>query len=53
MYASANRCPRYFASLSLMGLTGATKIDEAEEERLAARWERSGIWPHTAEQGTL
>jgi hypothetical protein len=52
MYASANRCPRYFASLSLMGLTGATKIDEAEEERLAARWERSGIWPHSAEQGT-
>ena len=35
-----------------MGMAGATKMDEAEEEELVARWKRSGIWPHTAEQDT-
>ena len=49
-YASASRCPRYLASLSLMGSAGATKMDEAEEERLVTHWKRSVIWPHTAEQ---
>jgi hypothetical protein len=51
-FASADHCPRFFASLSLMGKAGATKMEKSDEERLLNRWRQSKIWPRTAEQDT-
>lgn len=44
-FASVKRCPRYYESLSLLGLAGSTKIDQEEDERLKHFWERSDLWP--------
>jgi hypothetical protein len=51
-FASVERCPRYYQSLSLLGEAGSTKIDPAEDDRLKALWEKSGLWPRTAEGAT-
>lgn len=51
-YASVERCPRYYQSLSLLGEAGSTKIDSAEDERLLERWKQSDLWPRTDEYAT-
>jgi hypothetical protein len=51
-FASVERCPRYYQSLSLLGEAGSTKIPADEDARLNALWEKSDLWPKTAEGGT-
>jgi hypothetical protein len=51
-FASVERCPRYYQSLSLLGDAGFTKIEAAEEERLLSKWKSSEFWPRTGEQTT-
>jgi hypothetical protein len=51
-FASVERCPRYYQSLSLLGDAGSTKIAPDEDDRLKAIWEKSDLWPKTAEGGT-
>lgn len=51
-YASVDRCPRYYQSLSLLGSAGSTAIPRREDERLLRKWGRSDIWPKTGEQAT-
>ena len=51
-YASVYRCPRFFQSLSLLGDAGSTRIDPYEDDRLKQSWEKTDIWPVTAEQAT-
>lgn len=48
-FASVNRCPRYYESLSLLGRAGSTPILPADDDRLKSRWEKSDIWPKTDE----
>jgi hypothetical protein len=38
--------------LSLLGEAGSTAIDPKEDAELLKRWERSDLWPVTAEQST-
>src|SRR2546427_5760136 len=51
-FASVERCPRYWQSLSLLSELGSTKLDPKREEDLRRRWERSEYWPPTAEYAT-
>ena len=51
-FQNANACPRYYASLSLLGDHGCTKIDKAEDDRLEALWENHPLAPKTREQET-
>ncbi len=52
-FASVERCPRYFQSIALLGDSGVSvKIPTEEDERLQKRWEKSDLWPKTAESGT-
>lgn len=51
-FASADRCPRYYQSLSLLGQAGATQIDPKVDARLLKKWKRHDLWPKTMEQET-
>lgn len=51
-FATVERCPRYYQSLSLLGGAGSTKIDPEEDERLKRYWEGSDLWPRTGEYAT-
>jgi hypothetical protein len=51
-FASVERCPRYYTSLSLLGEAGSTKIPKDEDDRLEAMWEKSDLWPRTDEGAT-
>jgi hypothetical protein len=51
-FATVERCPRYYQSLSLLGEAGSTKIQAEEDERLKAFWEKSDLWPRTGEHAT-
>ena len=51
-FASVERCPRYYQSLSLLGNAGSTEIDPNEDERLKRYWEGSDLWPRTREYET-
>ncbi len=51
-FATVERCPRYYDSLSLLGEVGSTKISPEEEARLTAFWEKSDLLPRTKEQAT-
>src|SRR5450631_3123171 len=51
-FAAVERCPRYYQSLSLLGEAGSTKMPTDEDERLKAFWEKSELWPRTAEQAS-
>jgi nucleoside phosphorylase len=49
--ASVELCPRYYLSTALLGVSGVTtKITEADDTRLQAKWEKHPCWPRTAEQ---
>lgn len=50
-FASVDLCPRYFLSLSLLGISGiTTKLASDEEARLQAKWKQHPLWPRTTEQ---
>ncbi len=51
-FATVERCPRYYQSLSLLGEAGSTKMPPDEDERLKTFWEKSEFWPRTGEQAT-
>lgn len=52
-FANVNRCPRFYQSLSLLGRVGsATEIEKSKDEELQRFWEKSELWPVTAEQET-
>ena len=51
-FASVHRCPRYYASVSLMGTAGNTAIDPETDARLLETWRTSDLWPVTDEQAT-
>ena len=48
-FASVERCPRYFESLSLLGRAGSTPVSPTEDDRLKSFWEKSDLWPKTGE----
>jgi len=49
-FTSVRRCPRYYASLSLLGDAGSTKIERGEDMKLLKEWRRSDLWPVVMEQ---
>jgi hypothetical protein len=49
-FASVERCPRYYYSLSLMGEVGSTAIASADDEQLKDRWAKSDLRSRTKEQ---
>ena len=49
-FASLDRCPRFYQSVSLLGEAGSTKIDPDEDKRLFEKWRSSDLWPVTGEQ---
>lgn len=51
-FATADRCPRFYQSLSLLGKAGSTSIEPDEDERLRKKWIDSDLWPLTGEQAT-
>jgi len=51
-YASVDLCPRYYQSLSLLGSTGATKMDEKDDKKLLKKWKKSDLWPKIEEHAT-
>jgi len=51
-FASVQRCPRFYQSLSLLGSAGSTGIEPKEDERLLEKWKKSDLWPVTREQAT-
>lgn len=51
-FASADRCPRYYESLSLLGRAGSTAIPVDEDNRLKSFWEKTDLWPKTGEEAS-
>ncbi|MBI3662190.1 MAG: hypothetical protein HY234_03955 [Acidobacteria bacterium] len=51
-FASVNRCPRFYESLSQMGEAGSTKIESVQDQELLKRWKSSDLWPVTLEEAT-
>lgn len=52
-FATVEKCPRFYQSLSLLGNAGvSTSIQPDEDERLKTYWSSTDIWPKTDEQAT-
>jgi len=51
-FATAERCPRYYQSLSLFPQLGGTAMDPKEDERLLEKWKKSDLWPRVDEHAT-
>lgn len=51
-FATADSCPRFYQSLSLLGSAGCTSIPGNEDQRLFDKWKKSDLWPLTGEQAT-
>lgn len=51
-FATADSCPRFYQSLSLLGSAGCTSIPENEDQRLLEKWKLSDLWPLSGEQET-
>jgi hypothetical protein len=52
-YASINRCPRYFESVSLLGEKGiASKMPASRHDEALRMWEGHELWPATGETAT-
>src|SRR3989338_7766453 len=51
-FATVTSCPRFYQSLSLLGEAGSTSIPEKEDKKLLSKWNKSPLWPVTAEQET-
>ena len=51
-FATADRCPRYYQSISLFSKTGGTSLSPEEDSRLFEKWEKTEFWPKIAEHET-
>ncbi len=52
-FATVERCPRFYQSLSLLGQVEiTTKIAPAEDKRLLESWSKTDVWPKVLEQET-
>src|SRR5687768_14025079 len=51
-FATSERCPRYYQTLSLLEHAGATEIPKERDEQLKKFWEKTDLWPLTREQET-
>jgi len=51
-FATVDRCPRYYQSLSLLAVTGATEIGAEDDSRLLKKWKHSELWPKIREHET-
>lgn len=51
-FATADRCPRYYQSLSLFSKTGGTSLSPEDDARLLKKWETSELWPRIDEHAT-
>lgn len=52
-HATVHRCPRYFASVSLLSAQGiTTSMDQALHDQLLKKWEVHELWPVTGEGAT-
>ena len=52
-FGTMQRCPRYYQSLSLLGMIGTnTAIDPKLDKRLLRKWKKTHFWPTVAEQET-
>ena len=51
-FATADRCPRYYQSLSLFSKIGGTSLSPEEDARLLEKWEKSELWPKLDEHAT-
>lgn len=51
-FATVDRCPRYWASLSLLKHMGHTSLSDEEERRLEKKWAQSDLLPKIAEHDT-
>ena len=52
-FASVHRCPRYYASYSLLGERGiTTKLEPRIDNAVRSKWERSDLWPSLGEEDT-
>lgn len=51
-FATVDRCPRYYQSISLFSSTGGTVLSSEEDERLLEKWKISELWPRIAEHET-
>ena len=52
-FASVERCPRFYQSVSLLGQAGfTTQIPPDEDRRLQTAWQKSDLWPRTHERAS-
>lgn len=52
-FATADRCPRYFQSITVLGMSGeTTKVDPDEHARLFDKWKNTDVWPTLDEEST-
>jgi hypothetical protein len=51
-FATVDRCPRYWDSLSMLQHMGYTSVSEQESQRLEKKWAGSDLRARTAEQDT-
>src|ERR1017187_5287269 len=51
-FATVDRCPRYWDSLSMLQHIGFTSVSEQESQRLEKKWAGSDLRARTAEQDT-
>jgi hypothetical protein len=52
-FASVERCPRYYQSLSALGRAKiSVELPSHEDERLHLHWEKSELWPKSEENST-
>jgi Predicted nucleotide-binding protein containing TIR-like domain len=52
-FASVERCPRYYQSLSALGPAKiSVELTASEDKRLRLHWEKSELWPKSEEDST-
>lgn len=51
-FATVDRCPRYYQSLSLLSKTGVATIEPEEDLRLLEKWKGTEFWPKISEHET-
>jgi len=52
-FATVERCPRFYQSISLLGESGlATAMKPDDDERLVKAWTQSDLWPRTNEHAS-
>jgi Predicted nucleotide-binding protein containing TIR-like domain len=52
-FASTERCPRYYQSLSALGRAKiSVELTASEDNRLHQHWEKSELWPKSEEDST-